>query len=59
VPYDRLVVQTAQPLAPGAKYLVRARGSIGLSGVAGDGVGVIEIPVPKPAPRDTTKAKAP
>ena len=57
VPYDRLVVQTAQLLAPGAKYLVRVRGAVGLSGVAADAVGVIEIPVPKPAPRDTTKAK--
>ena len=57
VPYDRLVVQTAPPLTPGAKYLVRVRGAINLSGVAGDGVGVVEIPVPKPAPRDSTKAK--
>ena len=59
VPYDRLVVQTAPPLTPGAKYLVRVRRAINLSGVAADGVGVVEIPVPKPAPRDTTKAKAP
>jgi hypothetical protein len=59
VPYDRLVVQTAQLLTPGAKYLVRVRGAISLSGVGGDGVGVVEIPVPKPAPRDSTKAKAP
>jgi hypothetical protein len=57
VPYDRLVVQTAQPLTPGAKYLVRVRGAINLSGVAGDGLGVVEIPVPKPAPRDSAKAK--
>ena len=59
VPYDRLVVQTARPLTPGAKYLVRVRAAVGLSGVAGDGVGVVQIPVPKPAPRDTTKAKTP
>ena len=59
LPYDRVVVQTAQPLTPGAKYIVRVRGAINLSGVAADGVGVIEIPVPKPAPRDTTKAKTP
>ena len=59
VPYDRLVVQTAQSLTPGAKYLVRVHGAINLSGVAADGVGVVEIPVPKPATRDTTKAKAP
>ena len=55
VPYDRLVVQTAQLLTPGAKYLVRVRGAINLSGVATDGLGVVEIPVP----RDTTKAKRP
>jgi hypothetical protein len=59
VPYDRLVVRTAQPLKPGAKYLVRVRGAVNLSGVSSDGAGVIEIPVPKPAPRDSTKAKAP
>jgi len=59
VPYDRLVVQTARPLAPSAKYLVRVRGAFNLSGVAADAVGVVEIPVPKPASRDTTKAKAP
>jgi len=32
------------------------RGAISLSGVAGDGVGVIEIPVPKPLP-DSTRTK--
>ncbi len=55
VPYDRLVVQTTQSLTPRAKYLVRVRGAISLSGVAGDGVGVIEIPVPKPLPGDSTR----
>jgi len=59
VPYDRLVVRTAQLLTPGAKYLVRVHGAINLSGVATDGLGVVEIPVPKPAARDTTKAKKP
>jgi len=56
VPYDRLVVQTTRLLTPSAKYLVRVRGAISLSGVAGDGVGVIEIPVPKPLP-DSTRTK--
>ena len=59
VPYDRIVVQTVQRLTPGAKYLVRVRGAVNLSGVSADGAGVIEIPVPKPAPRDSTKAKTP
>ena len=58
VPYDRLVVQSAQPLAPGAKYLVRVRGATNLSGVAADAQGVLVVPVPKPVPTDTTKAKA-
>ena len=59
VPYDRLVVQTTQPLAPGGKYLVRVRGATNLSGVSADGQGVLVVPVPKPAPppTDTTKAR--
>jgi Bacterial Ig-like domain len=58
VPSDRIVVEAAQPFSPGSKYLVRVRRALNLSGVAGDGAGVIEIPVPKPAPRDTSKAKS-
>ena len=58
VPYDRVVVQTVQPLAPGGKYLVRVRGATNLSGVAADAQGVLVVPVPKPAPvPDTTKAR--
>jgi hypothetical protein len=58
VPYDRLVVRTAQPLAPGGKYLVRVRGATNLSGVAADAQGVLVVPVPKPSPAtDTTKAR--
>ena len=57
VPYDRVVVQTAQPLAPGAKYLVRVRGATNLSGVSADGQGVLVVPVPKPVPSDTGKAR--
>src|SRR5437763_537686 len=57
VPYDRVVVQTAQPLAPGGKYLVRVRGARNLSGVAADGQGVLVVPVPKPVPADTTKTR--
>ena len=57
VPYDRLVVQTAQPLAAGAKFLVRVRAATNLSGVAADAQGVLVVPVPKPATPDTTKAR--
>ena len=57
VPYDRVVVQTAKPLTPEAKYLVRVRGATNLSGVAGDGQGVLVVPKPKPVPTDTSKAR--
>jgi hypothetical protein len=56
VPYDRLIVQTAQVLTPGAKYLVRVRGAINLSGAVADGQGVLVVPIPKPVARDTTKS---
>jgi hypothetical protein len=47
-PYDQIVIETVRPLTPGAKYLVVVHAT-GLSGVAGDGRGVVEVPVPKPA----------
>src|SRR5207245_10485266 len=40
VPSDRLVVQTAQPLTPGGKSLVRVRGARALSGAAPAAQGV-------------------
>ena len=55
VPLDRVVVQVARPLAPGAKYLVRVRGATNLAGAAADGQAVLVMPVPKAA-RDTTKS---
>jgi hypothetical protein len=58
VPSDRIVVQTAQPLAPGGRYLVRVHGAVNLNGAAADAQGVVLIPVPKPI-RDTTKVKSP
>lgn len=59
VPYDRLVVQTVQVLAPGTKYLVRVRRATNLNGVAADGQGVLVVPIPKPVARDTAKARLP
>jgi len=56
VPVERIVVQTATPLAPGSKYLVRVRGAKSLSGAAADAQGVLAVPVPKPAARDSTGA---
>ena len=55
VPFDRIVVQAARPLAPGAKYLVRVRGATNLAGATADGQAVLTLPVPKAA-RDTTKS---
>lgn len=55
VPYDRLVVETTHLLTPGTKYLVRVRGARNLNGAAADAQGVLTVPVPKPAPRDSTK----
>ena len=59
VPSDRLVVQTAQPLEPGKKYLIRVHDATNLNGaVAAEAHGVLTVPVPKPSPpaRDTTRA---
>jgi hypothetical protein len=56
VPYDRVIVQTAQVLTPGAKYLVRVRGATNLTGAAADGQGVLVVPIPKPVASDTTKS---
>jgi hypothetical protein len=53
-PTDRLVVRTARPLAPAARYFVRVRGARNLTGAVADG-GLV-LTTPKPAPRDTTKA---
>jgi hypothetical protein len=54
VPFDRIVVQAARPLTPGGKYLVRVRGATNLTGVAADAQGVLTVPAPKAAARDTT-----
>ena len=57
VPADRIVVQTATPLAPGAKYLVRVRGATNLNGATADAQGVLAVPTPKPAARDAGSAR--
>jgi len=56
VPFDRVVLQAARPLAPGTKYLIRFHGATNLNGAAADAQGVLTVPVPKPAARDTTRA---
>ena len=57
VPADRIVVQTATPLAPGAKYLVRVRGATNLNGATADAQGVLAVPALKPAARDSSAAR--
>jgi hypothetical protein len=56
VPTDRFVARATKPLTPGAKYLVRVRGALNLSGRLGDGQQVFEVPARKPPP-DSTRAK--
>ncbi len=56
VPFDRVVLQAARPLTPGSKYLIRFHGATNLNGAAADAQGVLTVPVPKPAARDTTRA---
>jgi hypothetical protein len=64
VPSDRLVVRTAKPLEPEGRYLVRVKGVRNLSGAAGEGQQVFEMPkapaaAPAPPPRDTTRVPPP
>jgi hypothetical protein len=55
VPSDKIVVRLGTPLKPGSKYLARVRGASNLNGAKADGHTVLAVPVPKPAPKDTTK----
>jgi len=57
VPIDRVMIRLSKPLAPGAKYLVRARGVSNLNGATGDGQAVVAVPKPPSPPRDTTSRK--
>jgi hypothetical protein len=54
---DRFVARTVKPLTPGARYIVRAHGVRNLTGRAGEGQQVFEVPA-RPVPRDTTGAKS-
>jgi hypothetical protein len=55
VPSDKIVVRLRTPLKPGSKYLATVRGARNLNGAKADGHTVLAVPVPKPAPKDTTK----
>jgi len=55
VPSDKIVVRLGTPLKPGSKYLATVRGARNLNGAKADGHTVLAVPVPKPAPKDTTK----
>jgi hypothetical protein len=58
--YDRLVLRVPRPWAPGSRLAVEVRGVRNVTGVAGNAVGVIAVPVPpKPQARDTAAGKQP
>lgn len=54
-PSDRRVVLLDRALAPGARYLVRVRGAVNLSGAAADGQAVFETPKPAAVPDSTAR----
>ena len=55
VPFDKVVLRFAHPLAPEARYVIRVPGAVNLSGAAGDGQVVVLTPKPPaPAKADTT-----
>jgi hypothetical protein len=49
------VVLLDRALAPGARYLVRVRGAVNLSGAAADGQAVFETPKPAAVPDSTAR----
>ena len=57
VPTDKVVVRVGMALKPGGKYLARVRGATNLNGAGADGQAVLAVPVPKPAAKDSTKAR--
>jgi hypothetical protein len=52
VPWDKVILRFARPLAPNTRYLIRVRGAVNLNGAAADGQ--VVVTTPKPAPPDTT-----
>jgi len=57
VPFDKVVLRFARPLAPETRFLIRVRGAANLDGATGDGqVGLLtpKTPPPPPAKSDTT-----
>jgi hypothetical protein len=54
VPFDKVVLRFARPLAPETRYLIRVHGVVNLTGAAGDGQLVVLTPkrvVPDTTPR--------
>jgi len=47
VPYDKLMLRFAQPLAPETRYVIRLGGAVNLNGAAGDAQSVVLL-TPKP-----------
>jgi hypothetical protein len=58
-PVQQVVLRLVVPLAPGASYRVTASGVRNLLGRPGTTSRVVQIPVPAPAPRDTTRRTPP
>ena len=56
VPSDKFVIRMAQPLKPETRYVVRVYQATNMIGKKGQGD--VGFTTPKPAPPDTTRAKA-
>jgi len=57
VPFDKVVLRFATPLAPQTRFLIRVRGAVNLNGASGDGQVGLQTPKPPPPPpakSDTT-----
>ena len=59
VPFDKLVLRFARPLAPETRYLIRVRGAVNLNGAVSDGQAVVLIPKPPEPVKADTAHRAP
>ncbi len=57
VPFDKVVLRFARPLAPETRYLIRVHGAVNLTGAVGDGQAVVLTP--KRVAPDTTRRALP
>jgi len=60
VPYDKLVLRFARPLAPETRYVIRVGGAVNLNGAIGDAQSVVLLTAkPPPPPKADTTHNAP